>query len=350
MIITSPPLPFSAVWRRSFQLGLAIAFCSRSTFVSSSSTSPTNYPLLRNGGGLGPSRRWSATPVGIRTTPTTTTTPSTANTYPTVQDLDNDTTANTKEDTKDMIDAFLTRDSRNKFISRVYTILSGQLLVTAFSILLFGTIPNLGLWMRVTTIGRMVPLLSLLLSTAAWIFACTSVRARREAPIKWQLLTLFTVGEAVAVGFITSMYTLSSVLTAMSATAVATLSISAYTLWNNNPTYDLSQWGAGLSSCGMIFLVYGVIHLLELTGVLPQGFLPFREGLYSFLGACLFSAYLAYHTKLIVAGKHSKYQMNEKDYIFGAMSLYNDIINMFIYILRVIGEDRDRGTFHSHSQ
>ena len=32
--------------------------------------------------------------------------------------------------------------------------------------------------------------------------------------------------------------------------------------------------------------------------------------------------------------------MNEKDYVFGAMSLYNDIINMFIYILRLIGEDQ----------
>ena len=33
--------------------------------------------------------------------------------------------------------------------------------------------------------------------------------------------------------------------------------------------------------------------------------------------------------------------MNEKDYVFGAMTLYNDLINMFIYTLRVIGEDRD---------
>jgi FtsH-binding integral membrane protein len=92
----------------------------------------------------------------------------------------------------------------------------------------------------------------------------------------------------------------------------------------------------------MIFLVYGLIHLLELFGVLPEGFLPYKDSLYSFFGACLFSFFLAYHTKLIVAGKHTKYQMNEKDYVFGAMALYNDIINMFIYILRVIGEDRDR--------
>jgi FtsH-binding integral membrane protein len=91
----------------------------------------------------------------------------------------------------------------------------------------------------------------------------------------------------------------------------------------------------------VIFFVYGLIHLLGLYGVLPAGFLPYSETIYSVLGASLFSFYLAYHTKLTVGGKHTKYQMNEKDYIFGAMSLYDDIINMFIYILRLIGEDSD---------
>ena len=89
----------------------------------------------------------------------------------------------------------------------------------------------------------------------------------------------------------------------------------------------------------MIFLVYGLIGIFQQVGWLPAGFLPYTEGLYSLFGACLFSFYLAYHTKLIVGGKHSKYQMNEQDYVFGAMALYNDIINMFIYILRLIGED-----------
>lgn len=91
----------------------------------------------------------------------------------------------------------------------------------------------------------------------------------------------------------------------------------------------------------MIFVLYGLVYLLELVGIVPAGFLPYNETLYSLLGAGLFSFYLAYHTKLIVSGKHTKYQMNERDYVFGAMSLYNDIINMFIYILRLLSEDRD---------
>jgi len=84
----------------------------------------------------------------------------------------------------------------------------------------------------------------------------------------------------------------------------------------------------------MIFLVYGIFGILQTFGIIPANFLPYNDAVYSLIGACLFSFYLAYHTRLIVAGKHAKYQMNEKDYVFGAMALYNDIINMFIYILR----------------
>ena len=91
----------------------------------------------------------------------------------------------------------------------------------------------------------------------------------------------------------------------------------------------------------MIFLVYGLVHLLELLGVIPSGFLPYSETTYSLLGACLFSFYLAYHTRLIVSGKHTKYQMSSKDYVYGAMALYSDIINIFIYLLRLLGEDRE---------
>jgi FtsH-binding integral membrane protein len=158
--------------------------------------------------------------------------------------------------------------------------------------------------------------------------------------MKWQLLTLFTLGESIAVGFISSFYHFSAVLSAMGATAVAASTVSAYTILNKNSKYDLSQWGAALSSAGMIFLSFIVIHLLEQYGIIPAGFLPIRDSWMSFAGAVLFSFYLAYHTKLIVAGKYSKFQMNEKDYVFGAMSLYNDIINMFIYILRLLGEDQ----------
>jgi FtsH-binding integral membrane protein len=132
--------------------------------------------------------------------------------------------------------------------ARVYAILAGQLLVTAGSIFLFGTQPNLRLWALGGSRGSVVPIVSLLISTVSWAIICSSADARRKAPLKWWLLGLFTLGEAVSVGFITSFYAYRSVLSAMLATSVATVSVSLYTAMQKQSKYDLSQWGAGLSS------------------------------------------------------------------------------------------------------
>lgn len=68
-----------------------------------------------------------------------------------------------------------------------------------------------------------------------------------------------------------------------------------------------------------------------MIGWIPFDLLPYNDALYGLIGACLFSFYLAYHTKLIVAGKHAKYQMNEKDYVFGASKFYYQVSMMFCY-------------------
>ena len=93
-----------------------------------------------------------------------------------------------------------------------------------------------------------VPFLSLGLSTIAWFIISSSVRARRESPLKWKLLVVFTLGEALSIGFVSSYYKFRTVVSAMLATTAATVGVSLYTVMQRNPKYDLSQWGAGLSS------------------------------------------------------------------------------------------------------
>jgi len=182
-------------------------------------------------------------------------------------------------------------------------------------------------------------MISVFLSSIAWFITCYNPDARRIAPMKWWLLGIFTIGEAIVVGFLTSFYSFSVVVSAMFSTALATGAITLYTLWNRNPKYDLSQWGSTLTSIGLIFLAYGIIQLCSTFGLLPPDFLPYNETIISLIGATLFSAYLAYHTRLVISGKHTKYQLNEQDYVFGAMTLYSDVINIFLYILRLLGED-----------
>ena len=221
--------------------------------------------------------------------------------------------------------------------ARVYAILAGQLLVTVGSIVAFGLHPTVckTLWHR---FDWKIPSLSLFLSLVSWLIMCESVQARRKAPFKWYLLAAFTVGEALSVGFVSSLYKFSSVVSAMLATFLATVTVSVYVVKQKNPKYDLSQWGATLTSFGVMFLAYGLVALLMNIGVLPPNLLPYSDMLYGLLGATLFSFYLAYHTKLIVGGKHTKYQMNEKDYVFAASKLEVECVGccfLFLFALMV---------------
>jgi len=91
-------------------------------------------------------------------------------------------------------------------------------------------------------------MLGIIGSTVAWFRVCSSPDARRKSPNKWWWLSIFTVGEAISVGFISSFYKFRSVVTAMGATAAASLAVSLYTISQKNPNLDLSQIGASLSS------------------------------------------------------------------------------------------------------
>jgi FtsH-binding integral membrane protein len=208
----------------------------RVQFLASPSIATT--PFLPNVNTLrGGSTSWSSSPFGARS----------ASLVAPPQQQSSDRQV-TKEETKEVMDAFLTRDSRQSFIARVYAILSCQLAVTALSVVMFGTQPALTEWMQRPGLGTYVPLVSLILSTIAWFTMCASPEARRKSPLKWKLLVLFTIGEAISVGFISSFYEFQSVMSAMMATTIATLSVSLYTANQKNPKYDLSQWGSGLSS------------------------------------------------------------------------------------------------------
>ena len=60
---------------------------------------------------------------------------------------------------------------------------------------------------------------------------------------------------------------------------------------------------------------------------------------YAWAGALLFSFFIVYDTQLIVGGKHS-HEFSIDDYAFAAISLYLDIVQLFLYLLRIFGQRR----------
>lgn len=142
--------------------------------------------------------------------------------------------------------------SQHTYTARVYAIIAGQLMVLVSACVLFDLHPTLARIMdKHLSFFQVAPLWSLLGNILIWIY-CTggcSPDTRRNAPINWILLALFTSGGALSVGFWSKYYNVQSALApALAATALAYSTVSAYTILQRNPKYDLSRWGAGILS------------------------------------------------------------------------------------------------------
>lgn len=215
---------------------------------------------------------------------------------------------------------------RRGFIRKVYGILMCQLAVTAAVIATFMFVSHVKLyvqrnmWVYWTSLGVM---LVCLISLAC----CESVR--RKSPTNLIFLGLFTACEGVMLGTLATFYDAEAVLIAVAITAGVSL---ALTLFAFQTKWDFTACGGMLCAVLVIFIFAGII-----MAILPQS----RWAMigYGSLGALIFSLYLVYDTQLMLGGKH-KYSLSPEEYVFAALNLYLDIINIFLYILMIVGASK----------
>ena len=63
---------------------------------------------------------------------------------------------------------------------------------------------------------------------------------------------------------------------------------------------------------------------------------PFLNNLYCTLGVIVFGIYLVIDTQLIIGGRRLELSMD--DYVVGALILYIDIIQIFLYLLQLLSK------------
>jgi len=145
---------------------------------------------------------------------------------------------------------------------------------------------------------------------------------RRSYPANFYLLGLFTLLEAYTVGNIVTYYRASVVIQALIITLALFL---ALTLFTFQTKYDFM---------GMAPYLYGGLWMLIITGFMAM-FFPTGSGfnlVYATIGTLIFSGYVVFDTQMII--RHLSYE----EYIIGAVSLYLDLINLFLQILRIVNE------------
>ncbi|XP_063237191.1 protein lifeguard 1-like isoform X2 [Bacillus rossius redtenbacheri] len=221
---------------------------------------------------------------------------------------------------------FSDKTIRRGFIRKVYSILMVQLLITlAFVSLFTFHEPTKRFVHKHSEIWWVA--FAVMLVTLIAMACCTNVR--RKAPMNFIFLFLFTVAESFMLGAVASTYNGDAVMMAVGLTAAVCLGL---TLFAFQTKWDFTGMGGILLVAVIILMIFGIVAM----------FVPGKTItlVYASLGALIFSIYLVYDTQLMMGGKH-KYSVSPEEYIFAALNLYLDIVNIFIYILTIIGASRD---------
>ena len=118
-----------------------------------------------------------------------------------------------------------------------------------------------------------------------------------------------------------------SVATAAVMTAAVTISLTAYAF--SDKSKDFTIMG------GMRFMFFGILIASIFVSFIISS--PILKTMLSSGLAVIYGIYLIIDTQLIVGNKGLSLEID--DYIFGAMMLYLDIIQLFIKILEIFGKN-----------
>lgn len=221
---------------------------------------------------------------------------------------------------------FTDESIRKGFIRKVYSILTAQLSITLGFIVLFMYHSGTKLWVQRHPEMFWIAL-GVMIVTIIAMACCGDVR--RKAPMNFIFLALFTFAQSFLLGVTTANFSSQEVLLAVGITAAVTLGL---TLFAFQTKWDFTVMGGILFVAVIILMLFGIIAI----------FFPGKTItiVYASAGALLFSIYLIYDTQMMMGGEH-KYSISPEEYIFAALNLYLDIINIFMYILTIIGASRD---------
>lgn len=207
------------------------------------------------------------------------------------------------------------------FIRKVYGIIAAQLLLTCVTVSVILFSPKAQQFSQTNVPFRIVCMLGPLLGLIPlYIY-------QKKHPANLFILGAWTLMLSVTVGVACSFYPSVVVLEALGLTAAIVVGLTGWTFHAIRQGKDLSVMGPFLFAGLMSLLIWGFIQIF-----LPIS--PLTDSVFALLGALLFSGYIAYDTHLMV----QRYDLDQ--YIWAAVGLYLDIINLFLRLLQLLNGGR----------
>ena len=165
----------------------------------------------------------------------------------------------------------------------------------------------------------------------AFVFGFSAMISRMSAATAQVVFYAFAAVMGISLSSIFLVYTGYSIAQVFLITAIAFAGLS---LWGYTTKKDISGWGS--------FLIMGVIGLIvaSIVNLFLQS--PAMVFAISIIGVLIFAALTAYDTQkikndYIQHAAHADQEWLGKSAIMGALNLYLDFINMFIFLLQLFG-------------
>lgn len=208
---------------------------------------------------------------------------------------------------------------RMGFIRKVFGIIAFQLVLTACMVGVFmnndtvqDKIASMNVWMFLGVL-----FLPLLLLFPLYML-------RKKHPHNMVMLTVWTIAQSVLVGICCSAYSPGMVIRALVLTAGVTVGIISYTFYATKNGKEFDYLGPILFGSLVLLIIWGLMSSIfgVYGGMLQQ--------VYLLMGCFIFCCYLVYDTFNIIK------RYAEDEYVWASVSLYLDIINIFLYLLRLL--------------
>jgi hypothetical protein len=116
-----------------------------------------------------------------------------------------------------------------------------------------------------------------------------------------------------------------AILIAVGLTCAVTV---ALTIFAFQTKIDFTTCGGMLCAMLVVLMIGGI--MIPIFGVSKWTVVAYGSA-----GALIFSLYIVYDTQLMMGGSH-KYSLDPEEYIFAALNIYLDVINLFMYLVMII--------------
>nr|XP_061789437.1 protein lifeguard 1-like [Nerophis lumbriciformis] len=213
---------------------------------------------------------------------------------------------------------------RRAFIRKVFLVLTAQLVVTFSFVMVFTFVEGIKAFAKENIWPYILSYVTFFVCMCA--ISCSG-NLRRKHPWNLVALSILTLSMSYMVGMIASFHETDIVLMALGITAVVCFTVVVFSLQTK---YDFTSCYGVMFVCLVVLVLFSFLCIILQNGILNI--------FYAGLAALLFTCFLAVDTQLLLANK--ELSLHPEEYIFAALNLYMDIINIFIYILSLVGRAR----------